>query len=91
MFVGNSTAKVGIEGYSSYSHGVGRFDAALLLDFDSFLSDSSVQEARTVFNHLYKLIQRLRLAGKLKPGQRLLCVTDGCAKVSVNNDIYIYI
>ena len=75
-FGGNSTSKVGIEGYSSYSHGagrfdaaLGRFDAALLLDFDSFLSDSSVQETRTVFNHLYKLIERLQLAGKLKPVQ----------------------
>ena len=57
--------------------------------FDS--ADSGVQEARTVFNHLFKLIKRLRLAGKLKPGQRLLCVTDGCAKVSVHNDLYIYI
>ena len=90
-FGGNSTSKVGMEGYSSYSHEIGVFDAALLLDFDTFISDSSVQEARTVYNHMFKLIKRLRKAGKLLPGQRLLCVTDGCAKVSVNNDIYIYI
>ena len=74
-------AKVGIEGYTVVHHTDEQYDE-LQLDFHSFLSDSNIQEARAVFFHLKQLIIDLRRKDKLKPGSRVLCITDGCAKVS---------
>ena len=80
-FGGGGAAKVGIEGYTVLHHANEQY-TELQLDFHSFLSDSNVQEARAVFFHLKQLIIDLRRKDKLKPGSRVLCVTDGCAKVS---------
>ena len=78
-FGGNSSHKVGIEGYTVCY--CAHYDYAIkLVDFHSFLSDSSIQEARTVMFHMEKLMNRLRENGKVKEGSRVLCVTDGCAK-----------
>lgn len=78
-----SSTKCGIEGYTVLHHS--DYDHALKLVFHSFLSDSTVQEARTVFYHLKQLIQTMiDNHDKLIPGSRLLCITDGCAKVSDN-------
>ena len=79
-FGGTSVKKVSIEGYNCESHYYYGDCYILKLDFHSFLSDSSVQEARTVCYHLEQLILELRKQGKLPPGKRLLCITDGCAK-----------
>ena len=78
-FGGSSVKKVPIEGYNCESCVYGSC-YALKLDFHLFLSDCTVQEARTVYYHLKQLIIELRKQGKLKPGQRLLCITDGCVK-----------
>jgi len=78
-FGGAGAAKVGIEGYTVVHHTDEQYDE-LQLDFHSFLSDSNIQEARAVFFHLKQLIIDLRRKNKLKPGSRVLCITDGCAK-----------
>ena len=80
-FGGGGSAKVGIEGYSVLHHTDEQY-TKLQLDFHSFLSDSNVQKARAVYFHLKQLIIYLRRKNKLRPGSRVLCVTDGCAKVS---------
>ena len=49
-FAGISSKKVGIEGYTVISHD--SYDYVLKLDFHSFLSDSKIQEARTVLIHI---------------------------------------
>ena len=85
-FAGISSKKVSIEGFTVVSHN--SYDYALKLDFHSFLSDSRIQEARTVFVHLKKLVDSLIDEGKLSAGERLLCVTDGCAKVSICSVLY---
>jgi len=78
---GASSSKVSIEGYTVLRKGKDQYDYVInLLDFHSFMSDNSVQEARTVFHHLEKLIKKLKDEGKLKDGSRILAVTDGCAK-----------
>ena len=91
-FGGNAASKVSIEGYTVAHNKVvvegytvenhPHYDYAIkLLDFHSFLSDSRIQEARTVLYHLTDLVQKLRDQGKLKERSRVLCVTDGCIKV----------
>ena len=54
-------------------------DYDLALDFHSFLSDSKVQHASTVYNHMDKLLAKLKKLGVLNDGGRVLCMTDGCA------------
>ena len=85
-FAGISSKKVSIEGYTVVSHD--SYDYVLKLDFHSFLSDSRIQEARTVLVHLTKLIDSLIEEKKLTKGKRLLCVTDGCAKASICTVLY---
>ena len=51
----------------------------LAMDFHSFLSDSKIQHASTVYNHMDKLLAKLKKLGVLKDGGRVLCMTDGCA------------
>ena len=53
---------------------------ALLLDFHSFLSDEKTQMANTVMCHQRMLFRKLMDDGILKPGGRVLGITDGCAK-----------
>jgi len=73
---GGSTS-VSIEGYSVHYRQLMDYDLAL--DFHSFLSDSKVQHASTVYNHMDKLLAKLKKLGVLKDGGRVLCMTDGCA------------
>ena len=54
-------------------------DNDLALDFLFFLKDSKVQHASTVYNHMDKLLAKLKKLGVLKDGGRILCMTDGCA------------
>ena len=60
-----------------YLHG---YCYILKLDFHSFLSNSSAQEATTVCYHLEQLIEELKKQDKLLPGKTLLYITDGCTK-----------
>ena len=73
---GGSTS-VSIEGYSVHHKPVMDYDLAM--DFHSFLSDSKVQHASTVYNHMDKLLAKLKKLGVLKDGGRVLCMTGGCA------------
>ena len=68
---------VSIEGYSVHYRRSTVGD--LVLDFHSFLSDSKLQHASTVYNHMDKLLAKLKLLGLLKDGGRVLAMTDGCA------------
>ena len=76
--------KVSIEGYSVLR----KLNYDFALDFHSFYSDNSIQEARTVLFHLQELFKKLFKDGILKEGSRVLAVTDGCSKVS-NECIHI--
>ena len=76
QYFGGGTS-VSIEGYSVHYRQLTNYN--LTLDFHSFLSDSKVQHASTVYNHMDKLLAKLKTLGALKDHGRVLSMTDGCA------------
>ena len=73
---GGSTS-VSIEGDSVHYRQLTNYN--LTLDFHSFLSDSKVQHASTVYNHMDKLLAKLKTLGALKDHGKVLSMTNGCA------------
>ena len=88
-FGGVGGKKVSTEGYLTKN--VSDYETAIHMNFHSCMSDSTVQEARTVCCHLRELIKKLREGGKFKKWQRLPCVTDGCAKASFHKCLHLHL
>ena len=54
-------------------------DIDLIIDFHTYLPDSTDQSSTTVYNHITKLVEHLKKVGLLKEGVRITNKTDGCA------------
>ena len=75
------SANVSIEGHAVVSC----IDGKIVDDFCSCLSDDVTQKAKTVYNHMEKLIKKLLESGQLKKGGRILDMPNRCAKQATMN------